>query len=512
MEVVRLAGYDLEDKLAIAREHLVPRALEEAGLADDAGVKFTDDALAALIKGHAREAGVRTLQKLVEKISRKLALRVVRSGDETAAATAPEAERGREGSVVSAETLADFVGKPRFSKDRLYDDELPAPPPRGRSRPPAGSPGKYPRGVAATRPRGELIAQVPPGVVMGLAWTSMGGAALYVEATKLSAPPASDDETKPAAPPRLSTTGQLGGVMEESTRPSGVRRVASFETATRPSALGLSASRPAAAPRSRPARRPWAHTIQRALFLSIVGGPPSDYPRRAPRRRRDPAPRRPSRSRPEDRPRPPRTSAKTVEPSRRLRRSTRVALNHVRAREAAAGASGLDGAELHVHVPDGATPKDGPSAGVTVATALLSLARGDPVRQDLAMTGELSLTGRVLPAGARAVKPSALAPVGRTPNLSDRTFRKTPAPHCASWTFGRHTGRRHQGESHRGEARGRRARAFAGRQPQRLRGIAGVSQEGHRGALRRDVRGRRGARVLVVRGGFRGDEGVKISL
>jgi len=260
MEVVRLAGYDLEDKLAIAREHLVPRALEEAGLADDAGVKFTDDALAALIKGHAREAGVRTLQKLVEKISRKLALRVVRSGDETAAATAPEAERGREGSVVSAETLADFVGKPRFSKDRLYDDELP----------------------------------VPPGVVMGLAWTSMGGAALYVEATKLSAPPASDDETKPAAPPRLSTTGQLGGVMEE---------------------------------------------------------------------------------------------------------STRVALNHVRAREAAAGASGLDGAELHVHVPDGATPKDGPSAGVTVATALLSLARGDPVRQDLAMTGELSLTGRVLPVG-----------------------------------------------------------------------------------------------------------------
>ena len=100
-----------------------------------------------------------------------------------------------------------------------------------------------------------------------------------------------------------------------------------------------------------------------------------------------------------------------------MEESTRVALNHVRSRLEGE----LDGDELHVHVPDGATPKDGPSAGVTVATALLSLATDKPVRQDLAMTGELSLTGKVL------------------------------------------TGRRHQGEGHRCSARGRRARVPAGR-------------------------------------------------
>merc|ERR1711871_1470883 len=245
MEVVRLAGYDLEDKVAIARQHLVPKALEEAGLQSTDGVSFDDDALVALIRGHAREAGVRTLQKLVEKIGRKVALRVVRDADPKAAATRPESEKGS-GYAVTVDTLEDFVGKPRFSKDRLYDDAAPV------------------------------------GVVMGLAWTSMGGAALYVEATKL----AGGDK----GAPKLSTTGQLGSVMEE---------------------------------------------------------------------------------------------------------STRVALNHVRSRLEGE----LDGDELHIHVPDGATPKDGPSAGVTVATALLSLATDKPVRQDLAMTGELSLTGKVLPVG-----------------------------------------------------------------------------------------------------------------
>ena len=276
MEVVRLAGYDLEDKVAIARQHLVPKALEEAGLQSTDGVSFDDDALVALIRGHAREAGVRTLQKLVEKIGRKVALRVVRDSDPEAMKTRPESEKG-EGYAVTVDTLEDFVGKPRFSKDRLYDDKAPI------------------------------------GVVMGLAWTSMGGAALYVEATKL----AGGDK----GAPKLSTTGQLGSVMEE---------------------------------------------------------------------------------------------------------STRVALNHVRSRLEGE----LDGDELHIHVPDGATPKDGPSAGVTVATALLSLATDKPVRQDLAMTGELSLTGKVLPVGGIKEKVIAARRAGVAhvclPDENKRDFDELP--------------------------------------------------------------------------------------
>ncbi|EGB09215.1 hypothetical protein AURANDRAFT_37292 [Aureococcus anophagefferens] len=262
MEVVRLAGYDLRDKLAIARDHLVPRALKEAGLDGDLEIedrpRFTDAALEALAKGHAREAGVRNLQKLVEKVARKLALRVVRDGDAAAEATRPEGDTGG-GYVVDEANLDDFVGPPRFSKDRLYDGSV----------------------------------DTPPGVVAGLAWTSMGGATLYVEATKLGG--LSAEEGKPLPAPRLTTTGQLGGVMEE---------------------------------------------------------------------------------------------------------SSRVALNYVRGRlfREDSGAT-LDGSDLHVHFPDGATPKDGPSAGVTLATALLSLASGIPARQDLAMTGEISLTGKVLPVG-----------------------------------------------------------------------------------------------------------------
>ena len=90
----------------------------------------------------------------------------------------------------------------------------------------------------------------------------------------------------------------------------------------------------------------------------------------------------------------------------------------------------MDGDELHVHVPDGATPKDGPSAGVTVATALLSLATDKPVRQDLAMTGELSLTGKVLPVGGIKEKVIAARRAGVAhvclPDENKRDFDELP--------------------------------------------------------------------------------------
>lgn len=64
---------------------------------------------------------------------------------------------------------------------------------------------------------------------------------------------------------------------------------------------------------------------------------------------------------------------------------------------------------LHLHVPEGATPKDGPSAGCTIVTALLSLARGVPIRQDVAMTGEISLMGKILPVGGIKEKTIAVS-------------------------------------------------------------------------------------------------------
>ncbi|XP_066395572.1 lon protease homolog, mitochondrial-like [Miscanthus floridulus] len=321
MEIIAIAGYITDEKMHIARDYLEKNTRQACGIKPQQ-VEVTDAALLALIENYCREAGVRNLQKQIEKIYRKIALQLVRqgvsnepdqeslsvtvseessSGDSTTAkdeilkdpavedasvannVTNPASEEANEVNltteapkedstskgnkdtdgaaedaadkaiekvVVDSSNLGDFVGKPVFQAERIYE-------------------------------------QTPVGVVMGLAWTAMGGSTLYIETTKVE-----EGEGKGA----LVLTGQLGDVMKESAQ--------------------------------------IAHTVGRAVLLE-------------------------------------------KEPDNQF----------------------FANWKLHLHVPAGSTPKDGPSAGCTMITSMLSLAMGKPVKKDLAMTGEVTLTGRILPIG-----------------------------------------------------------------------------------------------------------------
>lgn len=245
MEIIRLAGYILEEKLEIARRYLIPKALKNHGL-NKAQITIRKDALKVIIDGYAREAGVRSLENLIKKIMRK--------------ATMAYAEGQAERITISKQNIEEYLGKPIFSKDELFE------------------------GV--------------PGVVTGLAWTSMGGATLQIEATAM-----------PSKTKGFKQTGQLGKVMVE---------------------------------------------------------------------------------------------------------SSEIAYSYVMAhlQEYGIDAEFFDKHFVHLHVPAGATPKDGPSAGVTMTTALLSMITGKPVIKKLGMTGELTLTGRVLPIGGVKEKTIAVRRAG----------------------------------------------------------------------------------------------------
>lgn len=257
MEMINVSGYVAQEKLAIAEKYLVPQLRTLCGL-DEQKVKINPEALNLLIRQYCRESGVRNLQKQVEKVFRKVAFRIV-SGEETAV-------------DVTSNNLQDYVGKPLFTVDRMYD-------------------------------------VTPPGVVMGLAWTAMGGSTLFIE-TSLRRPrdlPGKDGPKDGS----LEVTGQLGDVMKESAK--------------------------------------IAYTFARSFLMKEQ--PDNEF---------------------------------------------------------------LVSSHIHLHVPEGATPKDGPSAGCTIVTALLSLATNTALRQNVAMTGELSLTGKILPVGGIKEKTIAAKRAGVT--------------------------------------------------------------------------------------------------
>lgn len=211
MELIELSGYVADEKMAIAERYLAPAARELTGL-KDVDVTLEPDAIEELIKSYCRESGVRNLKKQIEKVYRKAAFKIVQDlGEDVMSEEAALTEEGKAAQEESKEhepadpaqvplepekstteiprlalklpdsvhlsigkgTLKDYVGPPVFTSDRLYD-------------------------------------QFPPGVTMGLAWTSMGGAALYVECIL-------ENALSHSSRPGLEITGNLQNVMKEST-------------------------------------------------------------------------------------------------------------------------------------------------------------------------------------------------------------------------------------------------------------------------------------------------------
>jgi ATP-dependent Lon protease len=253
MQNIALSGYILEEKVAIALRYLVPTAREEAGLTTN-DIVVEDSAVERLARDYCREAGVRNLKNHVEKVLRKVALQIAKRREAGDKAETSSVNDGP--AVINACTLESYVGKPVFSPERLYEEP-------------------------------------PPGVCMGLAWTSMGGATLYIETVRIAEKGSVEQERKGS---RIKVTGSLGDVMKESSDIA------------------------------------WSYV---------------------------------------------RNLVDRIDPANRF----------------------FDSAFIHVHVPSGATPKDGPSAGCAMVTSMMSLALGIPVRSNLAMTGEVTLTGKVLPVG-----------------------------------------------------------------------------------------------------------------
>lgn len=242
MEVIRLPGYTMPEKLNIAKQFLIPKQYAEHGLAKGK-LRIADSALKEIISRYTREAGVRNLERSIATICRKTARQIVE-------------EKIKKVSVTKA-NVADYLKAPPFFPE------------------------------AAGR-RAEV------GIATGMAWTAVGGVILFIEALKM---PGKGD---------LILTGQLGDVMQESTRAA------------------------------------YSYVKAHAKELGID---PEDF----------------------------------------------------------------DRYNVHVHVPAGATPKDGPSAGVAMATAIASVFSGLRIRHDLAMTGEITLRGKVMPIGG--VKEKLLAAV-----------------------------------------------------------------------------------------------------
>ena len=235
MEIIELSGYTPEEKIHIGHDYLVPRLLKKNGLSKK-DIRFDGKALSMIAEEYAREAGVRNYEKSIDKIMRKVALEILEGKSDLKLPV-----------YVKGKTVEKYLGKPIFPAD-------------------------------------DIIRADKCGTAIGLAWTSMGGDVLLIEAEAL---PMKGE---------LKVTGQLGSVMQESVSIA------------------------------------WS-SLKKEAYLR---GLDLDF---------------------------------------------------------------FDEEAVHIHIPEGATPKDGPSAGITLFSALWSMYRDETIKPQLAMTGELTLTGRVMPIG-----------------------------------------------------------------------------------------------------------------
>ncbi len=232
MEIIPLAGYTEDEKREIAKQHLLDKQVKNHGL-KKGEFELTDAALTEMIRTYTREAGVRNLEREIAKLCRKSLTRIIKKEADSV--------------VITPDNLADFLGVKKYRYGLAEQEDL-------------------------------------VGVVTGLAYTSVGGELLSIEALRLP------------GKGRMKTTGKLGDVMKES-----IDAAASYVRSISPS----------------------------------IG----------------------------------------VKPTR------------------------FDHWDIHVHVPEGATPKDGPSAGLAMVTSIVSVLTKIPVRKDVAMTGEVTLRGNALAIG-----------------------------------------------------------------------------------------------------------------
>lgn len=336
MEMIDVPGYTAEEKHRIAARHVVPRVLEEHGLLlPTPRLEIPMDAIETVVRGYTREAGVRGLQRCLDALCRAAAVHAAGGQDEK------DAARDRRAApdvhpASRAMANASAAGRGASSVPVVTRELITK----------VLGPPRYESANTDLRDRGEI-----PGVVAGLSWTAVGGDLMYIEAAVM---PGKGD---------IQLTGQLGDVIKES------------------ALIALS----------------WVQSHARALGLSApnasrggAGGPPGGSEGRG--RGERPAPAGPAGG-----------GMYAAGESKHSRAYGGIVANGIDSLPLASGPLGgeglLRGRSVHIHLPQGAIPKDGPSAGVAMCSALVSLFSGRPVRADVAMTGEVSLRGLVLPVG-----------------------------------------------------------------------------------------------------------------